>query len=155
MTMSVGFLAMPHVVFGVWGLFVSLWLIAEVVNVSEANLARIKTASWIQAVFEWLSFLLGGWWYYTYYAAEKAIILKGPFPQGHEVFMETKEHVFLLLLLLSTFIPIIAHQNNLLANSAARKLIIVSASMVIILGFVMEGSGSFIIQAVKMGLGGK
>ena len=153
--MSVGFLAMPHVVFGVWGLFVALWLIAEVVNISEENLHRIKTASWVQAVFEWISFLAGGWWYYTYYAAEKAIILKGPFPQGHEFFMETKEHVFLVLLLLSMFIPIIAYQNNLLTNKPARKLVIVTASLMIALGFVMEGSGSFIAQAVKMGLGGK
>ena len=153
--MSVGFLAMPHVVFGVWGLFVALWLIAEVVNISAKNLSRIKTASWVQAVFEWISFLAGGWWYYTYYAAEKAIILKGPFPQGHNFFMESKEHVFLVLLLLSTFIPIIVYQNKLLTNAPARKLVIVTASLLIILGFVMEGSGSLIVQAVKMGLGGK
>lgn len=153
--MSVGFLAMPHVVFAVWGLFVALWLIAEVVNISAKNPSRIKTASWVQAVFQWISFLTGGWWYYTYYAADKAIILKGPFPQGHNFFMETKEHVFLVLLLLSTFIPIIVYQNNLITNAPARKLVIVTASLLIILGFVMEGSGSLIVQAVKMGLGGK
>ena len=153
--MSIGFYIMPHVVFGVWGLFVCLWLIAEVVNISEKNLHRIKTASWVQAVFEWLSFLIGGWWYYTYYVTEKAIILKGPLPQGHDFFMETKEHIFFTLLLLSTFIPIIVHQNNLLKNPAARKLVVVAATIVIVLGFVMEGSGSLIVHAVKMGLGGK
>ena len=153
--MDVGFLTMPHVVFGVWGLFVALWLIAEVVNISEKNLHRIKTASWVQALFEWLSFLIGGWWYYTYYAAEKAIILKGPIPQGHDFFMETKEHVFFALLLFSTFIPIIVYQNNLLTNASARKLVIVAATIVIVLGFVMEGSGSLIVHSAKMGLGVK
>ena len=153
--MSAGFLVLPHVVFGVWGLFVTLWLIAEVVHISEKNLSRIKTASWVQAALIWLAFLFGGWWYYTYYNVEKEIILKGPFPQGQEFFMETKEHVFFALLLLSMFIPIIVYQNNLLTNKSARRLVIVSAVMLIVLGFIMEGSGSLIAQAVKMGLGGK
>jgi hypothetical protein len=153
--MSVDFWILPHVVFGVWGIFVTLWLIAEIVNISENNLSRIKTASWVQSALIWLAFLFGGWWYYAYYNADKAIILKGPFPQGQEFFMETKEHIFFSLLLLSMFIPIIVYQNDLLTNKSARRLVVVSAFMLIVLGFVMEGSGSLIALAVKMGLGGK
>ena len=154
--MSVGFLAMPHVVFGVWGIFAALWFLIEVINISEKNLGRIRSSSMVQAVLISLSYLVGGWWYVRYYAeVDRSVILKGPFPAGHTLFMEPKEHIFFILLFCSLLLPIIAYQNNLLANKPARKLALAASVIIIVLGFAMEGAGSFIVQAVKLGLGGK
>jgi hypothetical protein len=154
--MSSGFWTMPHVVLGVWGIFATLWFVVEVINVSEKNLERIKKASVVQAVLISASYLVGGWWYVAYYAAfDRGVILKGPFPQGHTFFMEAKEHIFFILLLFSLILPVIASQNNLLADKNARKLAMTVAVVIIVLGFSMEGAGSFISQSVKLGLGGK
>lgn len=154
--MSSGFWIMPHVVLGVWGIFATLWFVVEGININPKNLERIKKASLVQAFLISGSYLVGGWWYVAYYAAhDRGIILKGPFPQGHRFFMEAKEHIFFILLLFSFILPIIAYQNNLLANKGAKKLAMMVAVVVILLGFGMEGAGSFISQSVKLGLGGK
>ena len=154
--MSPGFLAMPHVVLGVWGIFAALWFFVEAINVCEKNLSRMRTSSLVQAVLIGLSYLTGGWWYVTFYALhDRGVILKGPFPAGHKFFMEAKEHIFFILLVCSFILPIIAYQNNLLENKTARKLAMTVAVIIIVLGFAMEGAGSFIVQSVKMGLGGK
>lgn len=156
MDFSTGFWTMPHVVLGVWGIFATLWFVVEVINISPKNLARIKQASFVQAFLISASYLVGGWWYVAYYAAfDRTVILKGPFPQGHRFFMEAKEHVFFIMLLFSLILPVIASQNNLLASKGARKLAMTVAVIIILLGFGMEGAGSFISQSVKLGLGGK
>ena len=152
----ISFWTMPHVVFGVWGVMVAVWALVEVLNVSEKNVGRIKTASVLAMVFNWLAYLIGGWWYVTYYAADKAKILKGPFPLAHKFFMETKEHLFFILLLLCMVLPIIAYKENLIQNKGARRLFIVVAVTMIIIGFGAEGFGSMITEGLRLGLlGGK
>jgi hypothetical protein len=42
------------------------------------------------------------YWYVVLYPTDKAIILKGPWPFAHEYFMETKEHLVIMLLMLVT-----------------------------------------------------
>lgn len=153
--MNISFLTMPHVIFGVWGVIMTVWLLVEVLNASEKNLRRMKIVSALSAVFNWLAYIWGGWWYVKFYGLDKAKILKGPFPAGHDIFMETKEHVFFILLILATFLPIIIYNNNLFENKNARKLAFVVAILMIILGFGMEGAGSFITQGLRLGLGGK
>lgn len=153
--MNISFLTMPHVVFGVWGVIMTVWLLVEVLNASEKNLRRMKISSALSAVFNWLAYIWGGWWYVKFYGLDKAKILKGPFPLAHGIFMETKEHVFFILLILATFLPIIIYNNNLSENKNARKLAIAVAILMIILGFGMEGAGSFITQGLRLGLGGK
>src|ERR1700687_2660479 len=99
-----------HPVFGVLGIMAAVWVIVEALNASEANQARIRGAAWAVAVFMVAAYVVGGYWYVTYYYAEKAIILKGPWPFAHNVFMESKEHIFFGLLVLSLLLPIVARQ---------------------------------------------
>lgn len=114
---------MTHVLFGMLCIIATVWLFADVLNASEANQARIKALSLGVAVTMWISFLIAGYWYLVYYAPDKAIILKGPWPFAHKFFMEMKEHVVIMLLLLTTFLPIVAF-NNLAVNKAARKVVL-------------------------------
>jgi hypothetical protein len=46
----------------------------------------------------WLSLLIGGYRYVASYKVDKAIILKGPWPFAHSYFMETKEHLVIIII---------------------------------------------------------
>ena len=142
---------MAHVLFGVACIISTVWVFVDVLNASPANGSRIRWMSRAAAVFMWLAVLVGGYWYVVYYPADKAVILKGPWPFAHEYFMETKEHLVITLLLLVTYLPIAA-ANNLAANRAARRLVLWVAAMIAGLGLMIEGHGAIIAMGVKMGL---
>ena len=142
---------MAHVMFGVACLVTTLWVFVDVLNVSEANQGRICKMSCAAAVFMWLAFLIAGYWYVFSYPADKAIILKGPWPFAHNFFMETKEHLVILLLMLVTYLPIAA-AGNLSSNKDARRVVLWVAGLVVLLALTMEGEGATIAMGVKMGL---
>jgi hypothetical protein len=142
---------MAHVFFGVACIIATVWLFADALNANESNLSRIRRMSCAAAAFMWLSFLIGGYWYVVSYKVDKAIILKGPWPFAHSYFMETKEHLVIMLLLLVTYLPIAA-SNNLAANKDARRVVLWAASGVALLGLMIEGNGAIIAMGVKMAL---
>jgi hypothetical protein len=142
---------MAHVFFGVACLLASVWVFVDVINYSEANHGRIQRMSCAAATLMWIGFVFGGYWYVTYYKADKAIILKGPWPFSHNFFMETKEHLVMLLLMLATYLPIAA-ASNLAASKDARRVVLWVAGLVAVLALTMEGEGAIIAMGVKMGL---
>jgi hypothetical protein len=142
---------MTHVLFGMMCILASVWLFVDVLNASEKNQGRIKAVSLAVAVFMWLAYLVGGYWYVVFYAADKAVILKGPWPFAHNFFMEMKEHVVIMLLLLTTFLPIAA-SNNLAVNRAARSLMLWVVGLVVLIGVAMDGAGAIISIGVKVGI---
>lgn len=142
---------MIHVLFGMGCLLTALWVFVDTLNVSEATLTRIRWLSRASAASMWLAFLAGGYWYVFYYPADKAVILKGPWPFAHNFFMETKEHLVIMLLLLVTYLPI-AVSNNLAANPHARRLVLWVAGGIVLLALLVEGHGAMITMGVKMGL---
>ncbi|MBF0474917.1 MAG: hypothetical protein HQK59_03630 [Deltaproteobacteria bacterium] len=140
---------MTHATFGMLCIIASVWVFVDTLNVSQGNLVRIKLMSRAVAGFMWLAFLIGGYWYVTYYYADKALILKGPWPFAHHLVMETKEHLVLMLLLLTTFLPITA-SGNLVANKSARNVVLWVVGLIILTGILMEGSGAIIGMGVKL-----
>jgi len=144
-------LLMAHVSFGVGCILAAVWVFVDVLNVSESNQARIRLVSRAAAVFMWLAFVIAGYWYVFDYPADKAIILKGPWPFAHRFFMETKEHLVILLLLLATFLPIAAN-GNLATNKDARRVVLWVAGLIVLLGLTAEGDGGIIAMGVKVGL---
>ncbi len=142
---------MAHVMFGVACLVTTIWVFVDVLNVSEANQYRIRKMSCAAAVFMWIAFLIAGYWYVFSYKADKAIILKGPWPFAHSFFMETKEHLVIMLLLMVTYLPIAA-ANNLSANKDARRVVLWVAGMIVLLALMVEGDGAIIAMGVKVGL---
>ena len=143
---------MPHVLFGVLGTMASVWLFVEVLNANEGNRRRMRWVSLIAAAFMWLAYLLGGYWYVTQYGADKAIIQAGPWPWAHAFSMEVKEHLFLTLLLLSTYLPIAVFDSDLVNSKGARRLVLAAAVLTVLLGLSMDGFGALTSMGVRMGL---
>src|ERR1700689_5313845 len=114
---------MAHVFFGVACIVATVWVFVDVLNASETNQGRIRKMSLAAGAVMWRSFLIGGFWYVVFYKADKNIILTGPWPFAHSFFMETKEHLVIMLLLLATYLPIAA-ANDLMAKPAARRLVL-------------------------------
>jgi hypothetical protein len=152
-------MTMPHVVFGVFGILAAFWVVVEAANSSKANQRRLKLASIATTLFMWLSYLMGGWWYVVYYGAaesssDKSIILAGPWKWSHSFFMEAKEHIFFMLILLSILLPIVTFRNQIFKDKKIRNLTIVIALTIVVLGLGMEGFGAMISKGVKMSLMG-
>jgi hypothetical protein len=142
---------MTHVLFGMLCIVTSVWVFVDVLHASEANQARIRTMSLAVAVFMWLAYLIGGYWYVLFYSTDKALILKGPWPFAHNFFMEMKEHVALMLVLLTTYLPIAA-SSNLFSNRSARSLVLCVAALIVLIGMVLDGSGAIIGMGAKVAL---
>lgn len=144
-------LLLGHVFFGVACLLSTLWVFVETLNASAANQHRIRLASYAAAAFMWLAFLVGGRFYVTAYAPDKAVILKGPWPFAHEIVMETKEHLVIMLLLLATYLPLTTAA-RLATNPDARRLVLWVSGLTALLALTMEGEGGLIAMGVKLGL---
>ncbi|MGA3951999.1 hypothetical protein ACI2TT_14650 [Ralstonia nicotianae] len=142
---------MLHPAAGVLAILAAVWVAAEMINVNNGNVSRIRGTSLAVAGLAWLAYLLAGYWYVRYYAADKAWILAGPWPFAHNIVMETKEHVFFPLLMLASYLPIAA-SNNLIASKGARILVLCSAVLIVLLGLAMEGGGAMISMAAKLGI---
>ena len=145
-------LLMVHVLFGVACILTALWVFVDALNASESNQKRIRWMSCAAAIFMWVAFVVGGYWYVVFYAADKAIILNGPWPLAHKYFMETKEHLVIMLLMLSTYLPVAAASGNLAANKDARRLVLWISAAIPALGLMMEGHGAIIAMGVKVAL---
>lgn len=141
-----------HAVFGTWGALAAVWVFAETLNLRTENLARVRLVSILAAVLVWLSYLFGGYFYVNFYAADRAIILAGPWPWAHRFATETKEHLFFILLLLATYLPIVSRDPYLLKEKANRVLIMIVSGLVGLLVMAMDGFGAMIILGTKMGL---
>jgi hypothetical protein len=65
--------------------------------------------------------------------------------------MEAKEHVFLMLLLLATYLPVAAY-SYIPSNKSVRKIVLWVAGLIVPTSLAMEGSGAVIGVAVKVAL---
>jgi hypothetical protein len=149
--MSQELVLMLHPTFGVLAIVASVWVFVEALNAREANQGRIRTASVLVTILMWLAYIVGGYWYVVFYGGDKEIIKAGPWPFAHAFFMETKEHVFFMLLLLATFLPIAAY-GDVVRKQAARALVLWTSALVVLMSLAMEGAGAFISMGVKVAL---
>jgi len=142
---------LAHASFGVLGTLTALWVFVEALNANPENANRIRTAAVIAAVFMVMAWILGGDWYLHFYPADKALILKGPWPFAHNLVMETKEHLFFLTLTLSLYLPIAARE-KLFASAAARRMVLCVAMLIVLSGLGMEGFGAIVSHGAKVAL---
>jgi len=142
---------MVHVLFGMLCMIGSLWVFVDTLNASDGNLARIRTVSLAVAIAMWIAYLVAGYWYMAFYGADKAIILKGPWPFAHNLFMETKEHLVIMLLLSATYLPIAA-KGSLASSKSARAVVLWTSGLVVALALVADSFGAIIGMGVKVAL---
>ena len=138
-----------HPTFGVLGMIAALWVFVEALNASAANHSRIRRAAYATTACIVLAWMLGGYWYVTYYYAERAIILKGPWPWAHDFFMETKEHLFFIPLILALYLPIVASR-KLASNATARAMVLTVAGFIVLNALAIEGAGAIINHGAKV-----
>jgi len=142
---------LAHSTLGVFGTMGALWVFVEALNAREQNAARIRKAALLTSLCMSVTWILGGYWYIHFYPSDRAMILKGPWPFAHTLFMETKEHLFYITLILSFYLPIAAAE-KLYANQAARKMVLCVAMLIVLSGLAIEGSGAVINHGVKVAL---
>src|SRR5580704_2248070 len=142
---------LAHATFGVLGTLSAVWVFVDALNAREQNAQRIRRAAFAVAICMGVAWILGGYWYVHFYPADKVLILKGPWPFAHNIFMETKEHLFFITGILAFLLPL-ATRENLYANSGARKLVLSIAGMIAITGLAVEGAGAVIDHGVKVAL---
>jgi hypothetical protein len=142
---------LAHAGFGAFGCLAAVWVFVEALHASAENAQRIRMAAAIAAVCMAAAWICGGYWYIHYYPTEKALILNGPWPFAHNVFMETKEHLFFITGILALLLPIAARE-KLDVNAAARKLVLAVSAMIAITGLAVEGAGAVIDHGVKVAL---
>lgn len=142
---------LAHATFGVSGCLAALWVFVEALNAGPANRGRIQVAAAVTAVAIAAAWICGGFWYVHFYPLEKALILKGPWPFAHKLFMETKEHLFFVTAILAILLPL-ATREEAHTNSAARKLVLALSGLIVITGLTVEGAGAVINHGVKVAL---
>jgi len=142
---------LAHAAFGVTGCLAALWVFLEALNAQPGNAGRTRAAALVTALSMAAAWICGGYWYVHFYPAEKALILTGPWPFAHNLFMETKEHLFLITGMLAFLLPVVARE-KLDSNAAARKLVLSVAALIVITGLAVEGAGAVIEHGAKVAL---
>ncbi|MEK7568001.1 MAG: hypothetical protein AAB513_03730 [Patescibacteria group bacterium] len=97
-----------------------------------------------------ISWVTSAYYYVTYYGAKvKPIILKGAYPWAHQIMMESKEHIFIILpfLTLTLYLAtkLLGKIQDERIHQALRKLTMVA----VILGVYITVSGMAISGAVR------
>ncbi len=145
-----------HAFTGEFGALCFLWALVEVINRSEASLARARIAAVLGVIALFGMLVLVENPYVTHYGpAVKPVILKGPIPWAHNLVMETKEHIAL-------FIPIVAlcatialfHARSESTASPAYRYISMLCGLVVVMAFLMAAMGYVISTAVRMAVAG-
>lgn len=142
---------LAHATFGVLGCLAAVWVFVEALNARPANAIRLRRGALLVAICMSAAWICGGYWYVHFYPPEKALILQGPWPFAHNLFMETKEHLFFVTAILAFLLPI-ATRETLAPNSTARKLVLSVAGLIALSGLAVEGAGAVIDHGVKVAL---
>jgi hypothetical protein len=142
---------LAHSTFGVLGTLAAVWVLVDTLNAREENAARIQKAAFAAALCMSATWIVGGYWYVHFYPLDRTLILNGPWPFAHTLFMETKEHLFFITLILSFYLPI-ATKDKLSANATARRMVLCVAMLIVLSGLAIEGSGAVINHGVKVAL---
>jgi hypothetical protein len=138
-----------HPTFGVLAILASVWVLVELLNASPVNRSRARNAALLVSVCIIAAWILGGFWYVNFYYAEKAVILKGPWPWAHNIIMETKEHLFFIPLVLALYLPIVM-RDDFVRNLTARYMAMAVAVMIIGSSLAIEGAGALVNAGAKV-----
>jgi len=73
-----------------------------------------------------------------FYGGDKALIKAVPWPSSHSFFMEAKEHTVLMLILLSTLLPILA-SGGVVKKAATRAVVLWTSGLIVLMALASEG----------------
>ncbi len=88
-----------------------------------------------------VSFITAAFYYVIFYQADKHIIVEGNFPLAHTLFMEVKEHTFILFILLSLYLQLRIRISNINMQTEFNKEVKVILVSLIMLGIFISLMG--------------
>ena len=154
-------LVLLHSTFGGIAALAATWILVEMRHLTEKGIFRAKLASYVTAAFNIVGcWIIGGYYYLTVYGSQvKPEIIAGPQPWAHQIIMETKEHIFLFLPVISLALMmtmiLLSQDDTLLKNSKSRRAVTAISYLIlfmILLTFVM---GAIISNAARIGVEGE
>ena len=108
-----------------------------------------KIAGWSVAFFL-ISWATAAYYYVVYYGgAVKPVILKGAYPWAHQIIMESKEHVFILLPFLAIALWLLTHYLEKTTDDNAKRAGTTLAFVTLALGAIIAAAGVAISGAAR------
>ncbi len=143
-----------HIVFGELAGASLLWGIKELIYLSQERLKWLRVSLWIAFINIMLAWSVGGIYYLFFYPLVKPVIKQGPEPWAHLVIMEAKEHIFLLLPVLTFLLAIFAKKygQKLLENALTKKHFLILTALVTFIVFSMAFLGYLITWGARTAL---
>lgn len=134
------FLVQP--VFGVLAAIAATWTLVEVLNNAEEGLRRAGTAALTAAALIWLSAAAATFLHFKVYGSVKGAADSWVFAHGYVV--AVREHLFILLVLAASYLPIVVCGGHLIVNRGARSLAITVSALVAVLALGIETLGALV-----------
>ncbi len=135
-----------HPLLGFIALLCAFW--AMIVLWFDPRAAILSKLFWLTTLSLLGVWIVAGYWYVHFYGVDKTMILKGPWPWAHSFFMETKEHLFFIALLLGLYLPLLARED--LQAKAPRNIAFVTLAGIVTLLLYAEGAGAIVAQGAKL-----
>jgi hypothetical protein len=149
-----------HSIIGGISALLFMWIIIEMQNPGPKSLNRARLAGYAGALLNVAGcWIIGGYHYLTFYRENiRGIILSGPQPWAHQVIMETKEHIFLFLPVVSILLALGLHSMNgegtLMNEVMVRRAVVVTAALALFLVILVFVMGAVLSNAALIGQGG-
>ena len=141
MTTTLATFLVIHVLSGIIGIGMHNIVLMHLVK-KMPNYIFISRLAWSAVVMFLLSWVSSAYYYVTYYGASvKPRILAGETPAAHTFFMETKEHIFLVLPFLAISIALAITYLRTNADDELRKRTAFLTLVAFIIGVVVAASG--------------
>lgn len=138
-----------HAVFGEVSAVLFLWTFVEVYRgVDQTNVVRVRRISLVALVSLALAWIIGGNYYLTGYQQIKELIVEGPQPWSHLIFMEAKEHIFLFLPVLAILQTMALRAHDEISGEARYALLVITG-LLILVAFLMAGMGYLITSGFR------
>lgn len=138
-----------HIVLGLTAtaLFGYVWL---KLRAEEYNGKIIKISSFLGVASLLASWITGGYYYLYFYGTKvKPLVLAGSTPWAHQLIMEAKEHIFLIMPFLGIvlFAAVFGLEEQIKIDSKLKKLLIILSLitagigvLMAVMGFIISGS---------------
>ena len=144
MTTLLTTLLIVHVISGVTGVGLHNLTLMHLLK-RAPNYAFVARVAWSAATLFLISWASSAYYYVTYYGSMvKPRILAGNMPVGHTFFMETKEHIFLLLPFLAISIALSVTYLHANPDNGLRKSTAFLTLIALVIGIAVAASGILI-----------
>lgn len=150
-------LVLLHSTFGGIAAFALVWIIVSMRFPDNGTLRRANVFGWVAAATNIVGcWIIGGYNYLVNYAVVRDAIKAGTEPWAHTILMETKEHVFLFLPIITLALAFLIQanvRNGLPQDSQTRKSIALVAGLALAFVILMFVFGALISNAGRIALG--